>query len=120
MPTTPIQRLLFAQGGNCFFCSHKLTKAEASVEHGGFCLTPKGEDILFGREEIALRADPFAERRSRRTERDAARADGLDEGTAGLFEHLRNLRFAFAQTRIARIQVQSPSFNIRLHWSIAE
>ena len=33
MPTTPIQRLLFAQGGNCFFCSHKLTKAEASVEH---------------------------------------------------------------------------------------
>ena len=71
--------------------------AEASIEHGGFKLTPKGEDILFGREEIALRADPFAERRSRRTERDAARADGLDEGTAALFEHLRKLRLQIAR-----------------------
>jgi hypothetical protein len=33
MPTTPLQRLLFAQGGDCFFCRKKLTKAEASVEH---------------------------------------------------------------------------------------
>jgi hypothetical protein len=33
MPTTSLQRLLFAQGGDCFFCSKKLSKAEASVEH---------------------------------------------------------------------------------------
>jgi ATP-dependent DNA helicase RecQ len=71
--------------------------AEASSEFGGFRLTPKGEDILFGRDTIALRADPFAERRSRRTEREAARADGLDEGTAALFEHLRKLRLELAR-----------------------
>ncbi len=70
---------------------------EASVEHGGFCLTGKGEDILFGREPIALRADPFSERGSRRSGREQARADGLDEGTAGLFEHLRQLRLSLAR-----------------------
>lgn len=71
--------------------------AEASVEHGGFKLTPKGENILFGRESIALRVDPFAERRSRRSEREAARADGLDGETAALFEHLRKLRLELAR-----------------------
>ena len=34
----------------------------------------KGEDILFGREPIALRVDPLADRRSRRGQREAARA----------------------------------------------
>jgi hypothetical protein len=29
----PIDRLLFAQGGMCFFCQHPLSAAEASVEH---------------------------------------------------------------------------------------
>lgn len=71
--------------------------AEASTEHGGFCLTPKGEDILFGREPIALRADALPDRRARASERAAARADGLDEGTAGLFEHLRQLRLSIAR-----------------------
>jgi hypothetical protein len=33
MPTKPIDRLLFAQGGVCFFCSALLPKAEATVEH---------------------------------------------------------------------------------------
>jgi hypothetical protein len=33
MPTKPIERLLFAQGGNCFFCREPLPTAEASVEH---------------------------------------------------------------------------------------
>ena len=33
MPTKPIERLLFAQGGLCFFCNSKLPKAEATVEH---------------------------------------------------------------------------------------
>ena len=84
---TALARKLFAAGA----------LAEASVEHGGFCLTGKGEDILFGREPIALRADPYSERGSRRGGRDQARADGLDEGTAGLFEHLRQLRLSLAR-----------------------
>ncbi len=84
---TALARKLFAAGA----------LAEASVEHGGFCLTGKGEDILFGREPIALRADPFSERGSRRSGREQARADGLDEGTAGLFEHLRQLRLSLAR-----------------------
>ena len=33
MPTKPIDRLLFEQGGCCFFCQRTLTKADASVEH---------------------------------------------------------------------------------------
>ena len=33
MPTKPIDRLLFAQGGRCFFCQKNLPPAEASVEH---------------------------------------------------------------------------------------
>ena len=33
MPTKPIERLLFAQGGMCFFCHHPLPPADASVEH---------------------------------------------------------------------------------------
>ena len=33
MPTKPIERLMFAQGGQCFFCRKPLQKAEASVEH---------------------------------------------------------------------------------------
>lgn len=70
---------------------------EADSEHGGFRLTPKGEDILFGRETIALRSDPFAVRPSTRNGRDAARADGLDEDTAALFEHLRRLRLQIAR-----------------------
>lgn len=31
--TTHLDRLLFAQGGSCFFCRKPLPKAEASVEH---------------------------------------------------------------------------------------
>ncbi len=33
MPTTLLDRLMFAQGGLCFFCKEPLPKAEASVEH---------------------------------------------------------------------------------------
>ena len=84
---TALTRKLFAAGA----------LAEASAEHGGFCLTHKGEEILFGREPISLRVDSFAERRSRRAAREGARADGLDEGTAALFEHLRKLRLQIAR-----------------------
>ena len=84
---TALARKLFAAGA----------LAEASVEHGGFCLTEKGDEILLGREPIALRADPHAGIRMRRALREAARADGLDEGTAGMFEHLRRLRLQIAR-----------------------
>jgi len=33
MPTKPLDRLMFVQGGLCFFCEQPLPKAEASVEH---------------------------------------------------------------------------------------
>ena len=33
MPIKPIDRLLFAQGGRCFFCARQLTKADASIDH---------------------------------------------------------------------------------------
>jgi hypothetical protein len=33
VPTKPIERLLFAQGGLCFFCQQTLPAANASVEH---------------------------------------------------------------------------------------
>lgn len=33
MPTKPLERLMFVQGGLCFFCRQVLPKAEASVEH---------------------------------------------------------------------------------------
>src|SRR5690349_11919597 len=33
MPTSPLDRLLFAQGGKCFFCAKPLERAQASVEH---------------------------------------------------------------------------------------
>jgi hypothetical protein len=33
MATTPIERLIFAQGGECFFCREPLPRSEASIEH---------------------------------------------------------------------------------------
>jgi len=33
MPTKPLDRLMFAQGGHCFFCKKPISKGEASVEH---------------------------------------------------------------------------------------
>lgn len=33
MPTKQIERLLFAQGGRCFFCHDTLSTPDASVEH---------------------------------------------------------------------------------------
>lgn len=33
MATKPLDRLMFAQGGLCFFCKEPLPRAEASVEH---------------------------------------------------------------------------------------
>lgn len=33
MPTKRLERLMFVQGGNCFFCKSSLAKADASIEH---------------------------------------------------------------------------------------
>jgi hypothetical protein len=33
MPTKPLDRLMFTQGGLCFFCKEPLSQSEASVEH---------------------------------------------------------------------------------------
>lgn len=33
MPIKPVERLLFAQGGRCFFCNQPLSKTDATVEH---------------------------------------------------------------------------------------
>ncbi len=33
MPTKPLERLIFAQGGLCFFCRKPLSNADVSVEH---------------------------------------------------------------------------------------
>lgn len=43
MATKPIDRLLFAQGGECFFCKLPLGKEDASVEHL-VALTHGGKD----------------------------------------------------------------------------
>jgi ATP-dependent DNA helicase RecQ len=74
--------------------------AEASEEFGGFALTAKGEDILFGRERIALRPLPAraaAARHSRRGEARADRLAGLDEEQTRLFQALRAVRSGFAK-----------------------
>jgi hypothetical protein len=33
MPTKPLDRLMFTQGGMCFFCKESIPRGEASVEH---------------------------------------------------------------------------------------
>ncbi len=65
----------------------------ASAEHGGFALTAKGEDILFGRETIMLRSEPMKPReRSRRQE-----ASTLDEAAERLLAALKQKRRELAQ-----------------------
>src|SRR5215207_11559162 len=70
---------------------------ETGGEYPGLRLTEKGEAILFGRERIALRAEP--ERRARRERGilvDGA-AVGLAPGDEPLFQHLRAVRGAIAR-----------------------
>jgi ATP-dependent DNA helicase RecQ len=64
----------------------------ASAEHGGFALTAKGEDILFGREAIMLRSDPLARR-----ERREKVAANLDEATDRILAALKRKRRELAQ-----------------------
>jgi hypothetical protein len=45
MPTKPIDRLLFEQGGRCFFCQQTLAPADASVEHLVATANGGGNDV---------------------------------------------------------------------------
>lgn len=70
----------------------------ASVEHGGFALTEKGEAILLGREAFTLRADPPREKSARKTAGAAARENvEVDAAEAKIFEALRKLRRELAK-----------------------
>jgi ATP-dependent DNA helicase RecQ len=64
----------------------------ASAEHGGFALTEKGEDILFGRETIMLRADA-----PRRREKREAAAAHLDADADRILAALKRKRRELAQ-----------------------
>ncbi len=74
---------------------------DASAEHGGFRIAPLGEDILFGRRSITLRAPPPAatrrERREARGARPGAVQADLQPPAAALFEHLRQVRTGLAK-----------------------
>ncbi|HZB38843.1 MAG TPA: DNA helicase RecQ [Beijerinckiaceae bacterium] len=65
-------------------------------EHPGLRLTEKGEAILFGRERIALRAEPERRARRERVLVDGA-AVGLTPADEPLFQHLRAVRGAIAR-----------------------
>jgi ATP-dependent DNA helicase RecQ len=69
---------------------------ETGGEHPGLRLTPKGEAILFGREPIALRAEPERRARRERVLVDGA-AVGLAPADEPLFQHLRAVRGAIAR-----------------------
>ena len=70
---------------------------ETGGEYPGLRVTGKGEAILFGRETIALRAEPDRRPRVPRGERAAGAAGGLDAQGQDLFQHLRALRAAIAR-----------------------
>jgi ATP-dependent DNA helicase RecQ len=60
----------------------------ASTEHGGFALTPKGEEILFGREKVALRDDPIKPREPR-VSRGAPALDAAEDGLLAALKRKR-------------------------------
>jgi ATP-dependent DNA helicase RecQ len=70
---------------------------ETGGEYPGLRVTGRGEAILFGRETIALRAEPDRRPRQPRGERPAGAAGDLDPQGQGLFQHLRALRAAIAR-----------------------
>ncbi|MDB5651113.1 MAG: ATP-dependent helicase RecQ [Hyphomicrobiales bacterium] len=73
--------------------------ATASTEHGGFCLTEKGQEILLGRETVRLRTEaPKAPRARSRDAKGQAEQEGLDEADATLFGLLRKKRLEIARS----------------------
>lgn len=70
----------------------------ASAEHGGFALTEKGEDILFGRETIMLRRDPLT---ARERPRKGAPAAPLDAQADRVLAALKRKRLELARAEDA-------------------
>jgi ATP-dependent DNA helicase RecQ len=71
-------------------------RALASTEHGGFALTRKGEDILFGRAQISLRRDPLTPAaRGRRS--DARRGETLGGEDERVLVALKRKRLELAR-----------------------
>lgn len=69
---------------------------ETSEQFNGYRLTDKGRDILFGRENLTLRA--VAEQPKRRRESPRAEAEiDLNEDENALFQHLRSVRLELAR-----------------------
>jgi len=61
----------------------------ASAEHGGFALSPKGEEILFGREKIALRDDPVKPREARSARGAPATGEPAEDGLLAALKRQR-------------------------------
>jgi ATP-dependent DNA helicase RecQ len=61
----------------------------ASIEHGGFALTPKGEEILFGREKIALRDDPVKSREPRSSRGAPTASEGVEDSVLAALKRKR-------------------------------
>ncbi|BBU61945.1 ATP-dependent DNA helicase RecQ [Methylosinus sp. C49] len=72
-------------------------RALASTEHGGFHLTQKGEDILFGRAQISLRRDPLTAKAPRGKRGEAPRATPLDEQEERVLAALKKKRLELAR-----------------------
>jgi ATP-dependent DNA helicase RecQ len=71
----------------------------ASVEHGGFALTEKGEAILRGRETFMLRADAPREKGRDRGEKAPRGGSPAPQGENPIFEALRALRREIAEAQ---------------------
>jgi ATP-dependent DNA helicase RecQ len=72
-------------------------RALASTEHGGFFVTPKGEDILFGREKISLRRDPLTPKSARSKRSEGPRTEGLDDYGERVLAALKRKRLELAR-----------------------
>lgn len=72
-------------------------RAFSATEHGGFAVTAKGEDIVFGRERIALRLDPLTPKAPRVKRREAPRGKGLDEEAERVLVVLKRKRLELAR-----------------------
>lgn len=69
---------------------------ETGEQYSGYRLTDKGENILFGRESLTLRAVAEEPKRRRESPRAEVETD-LTEAENALFQHLRSIRLELAR-----------------------
>ncbi|MFC0217984.1 ATP-dependent DNA helicase RecQ [Pseudochelatococcus lubricantis] len=81
---------------------------ETGEAYSGYRLTQKGEDILFGREKLTLRAVAEEPRRRRDSPRTGEAASLLTEAENALFQHLRSLRLELAKAENAAAYMVFP------------